>query len=277
MQRPNILWICTDQQRFDTIRSNGNPHIRTPNLDRLAASGTLFDRAYCQAPICTPSRASFLTGMYASSVHGCMNGNDRWAEAAPLLPAILRNEGYTCGLAGKFHLAGAQGRVEPRPADDGYSFFSWSHHPQDDWEEGHDYADWVRAQGEDPSELYERLGAFPTELHQTTWCTNEAMRFIDRAESDATLHGRTSDRSGANESADRPWFMSINYFDPHAPFDPPHEYLERCDADLMPGPHFRESDLAAQEALAGVDFQTAPRHPDEFNAKQTQAAYYAMI
>ena len=71
--RPNILWICTDQQRYDTIHALGNDHIRTPNIDGLAAAGVAFTHAYCQSPICTPSRASFLTGMYPSSVHGCMN------------------------------------------------------------------------------------------------------------------------------------------------------------------------------------------------------------
>ena len=57
--RPNILLFCTDQQRFDTIHALGNEHIRTPNLDRLVNQGFTFTNAYCQTPICTPSRASF--------------------------------------------------------------------------------------------------------------------------------------------------------------------------------------------------------------------------
>ncbi len=98
-QRPNILWICTDQQRYDTIQSLGNPNIRTPNLDRLVAEGVAFTQAYCQSPICTPSRASFLTGMYPSSIHGCMNGNERWSEAAPLVTELLADSGYDDALA----------------------------------------------------------------------------------------------------------------------------------------------------------------------------------
>ena len=133
-----ILWICTDQQRGDTIHALGNDHIRTPNLDRLCAEGAAFTRAYCQAPICTPSRASFLTGMYPSTVHACMNGNDHWADAAPLITRTLADVGYDCGLSGKLHLAAAQGRIEKR-ADDGYRYFQWSHDPQDRWPEGHDY------------------------------------------------------------------------------------------------------------------------------------------
>ena len=61
-ERPNILWYCTDQQRFDTIGALGNPHVQTPVLDSLANEGTAFTHTYCQSPICTPSRASFMSG-----------------------------------------------------------------------------------------------------------------------------------------------------------------------------------------------------------------------
>jgi arylsulfatase A-like enzyme len=255
---PNILWICTDQQRFDTIAALGNPRISTPNVDRLVTGGVAFRYAYCQSPICTPSRASFLTGRYPSTVHGCMNGNERWAEAAPLVTKLLADAGYDCGLAGKLHLAGAHGRVEPRPTDDGYRVFCWSHHPQDDWERGHDYADWVTAQGASLKQLYEHPEEIPPSLHQTAWCTDKAIEFIQ-------------------ESRDQPWLMSVNTFDPHAPFDPPHEYLTRYDPLEMPGPLFRETDLTAQAKLAAVDFQTTARRPEMFGAKAIQAAYYAMI
>lgn len=67
-KRPNILWYCTDQQRFDTIGALGNPHIRTPNLNRLLQESVTFLETYCQLPICTPSRASFMTGMYPSAL-----------------------------------------------------------------------------------------------------------------------------------------------------------------------------------------------------------------
>ena len=140
--RPNVLWICTDQQRSDTIGALGNPCMRTPNLDRLVSEGVAFTHAFCQTPICTPSRASFLTGMYPSTVHGCMNGNDYWVDAAPIVTKLLADAGYDCGLVGKLHLAGAQGRIEPR-ADDGYRLFHWSHSPRDNWEQGHAYADWA--------------------------------------------------------------------------------------------------------------------------------------
>ena len=256
--QPNILWICTDQQRWDTIHTLGNAHIRTPNIDRLVREGVAFTHTYCQSPICTPSRASFLTGRYASTVHGCMNGNDVWDEAAPLVTKLLNDGGYDCGLAGKFHLAGAAQRIEPRPQNDGYRVFHWSHDPNDRWPTGHAYADWVHSQGYNLTELHKDPNGIPPELHQTTWCTDRAIDFMC-------------------ESHSGPWLMSVNIFDPHAPFNPPKSYLDRYDPATLPGPYFRESDLAAQAKLAGVDFQNVARRPDEFDAKSVQAAYYAMI
>ncbi|MEO1973714.1 MAG: sulfatase-like hydrolase/transferase, partial [Pirellulaceae bacterium] len=74
MASPNILWLCTDQQRFDTIHSLGNDLIHTPNIDRLVGEGVAFTQAYCQSPVCSPSRASFLTGRYPRTTRCRQNG-----------------------------------------------------------------------------------------------------------------------------------------------------------------------------------------------------------
>ena len=207
-----------------------------------------------------------------------MNGNDHWADAAPLVTKLLADAGYDCGLAGKLHLSGAADRIEPRP-DDGYRVFHWSHHPYDDWDEGHDYADWLRAQGQDPSVLFEDPAQIPPYLHQTTWCTDRALEFMA-------------------EERSQPWLMSVNYFDPHAAFDPPQPYLDRYDPAELPPPLFAESDLAAQAKLSEVIFQTEATPPENLNmddyfqnvesgrrpehaavatAQAIKAAYYAMI
>ena len=93
-RRPNILWYCTDQQRWDTIRSLGNPHIRTVSLDALAGSGTAFTRAYTQSPICTPARASFLTGRYPASHHVDRNGNAYFPAHEKLVTKRFAEAGY---------------------------------------------------------------------------------------------------------------------------------------------------------------------------------------
>ena len=104
---PNILWICTDQQRYDTVHCLNNPHIHTPVVDRLCAEGVAFTRAYCQSPVCQPSRASFLTGLYPNTVHVNRNGNAYFPanERVRLITRRLADRGYDCGLAGKLHIA----------------------------------------------------------------------------------------------------------------------------------------------------------------------------
>ncbi|MBA7656220.1 Ulvan-active sulfatase [subsurface metagenome] len=121
--RPNILWYCTDQQRYDTIHALGNLHIHTPVLDEFCKNGVAFTRAYCQSPICTPSRVTFMTGRYPATHHMHRNGNDYFPSHEILVTKLISESGYDCGLVGKLHLAGSKGEVEPR-TDDGYRFFA---------------------------------------------------------------------------------------------------------------------------------------------------------
>ena len=103
-KRPNILWYCTDQQRFDTIGALGNAHINTPRLDEFMRQSATFTHAYCQSPICTPSRASFMTGMYPSAVSVTGNGNSVFPKYYEdrLITHALAQDGYDCGLIGNF-------------------------------------------------------------------------------------------------------------------------------------------------------------------------------
>ena len=257
--RPNILWYCTDQQRFDTIGALGNPHVSTPALDGLVQEGVAFTRAYCQSPICTPSRSSFMTGMYPGRIHNCRNGNGSFVNPPPLISKLLADSGYDCGLAGKFHLQSAGKRTEPR-MDDGYRFWRFSHAPRDDWPEGHDYADWVRERGGDLDALRFSEDRVPPELHQTTWVTECALEFINQP-----------------RDPGMPWMLTLNPYSPHEPLIPPRDYADQFDPTDMPGPHFRDSDLAQQEELRDVFFQSESRHPDAFDGKKQQALYYAMI
>ena len=287
--RPNILWYCSDQQRFDTIAALGNPHIHTPNLDRFAAESAAFTHAYCQSPICTPSRASFLTGMYPSAVGVNANGYERFPahHAERLLPRRLRDNGYDCGLIGKLHLASAMNRREER-VDDGYSYFQYCHDHKFG-EPGNSYVEWLEAQGIEPDSILQRreftsaasyrqagtkpgFGGLsvptpendnvPPHLHQTHWCTEKAIEFM-----------------GRERDSDTPWLLSVNPFDPHSPFDAPWEYWRRYDAESLPGAYFQASDLQRQRQLEAVDidFQTRAHHPDSLRHKEVQASYYAMI
>ncbi len=264
--RPNILWICTDQQRFDTIACLGNGHIRTPNLDRLVSESTTFTHAFAQNPVCTPSRASFLTGRYPRTTGARRNGQMIPADEV-LITKMLCEAGYECGLSGKLHLAPCQKRAEKR-IDDGYKVFWWSHDPRPMWKENQ-YIQWLESKGHKWGDLYHPNGnayaGVPAELHQTTWCCDRAIDFI-------------------KQKRQSPWLMSVNIFAPHHPFDPPKEYLDRYDPDKLPDPDYKDGELANKPIFQQVDHDGAyggmllgfsKMSPRE--RREVTAAYYAMI
>ena len=285
---PNILWFCSDQQRHDTVAALGNDEIRTPNLDRLCRGGWAFRRAYAQSPICTPSRASMMTGRYPASHHVHRNGTAAFPDGERLVTGILAEHGYDCGLVGKLHLS-AHRDIEVRIAGDGFSYWEWNPYPQNPRREGNSYARWLRARGAEVQELFRGHPLFcgagvPVELHQTTWAGEMARRFIERA-------------------GPEPWMLMVNVFDPHPPFDPPQEYLQRYDVNSLTPPIWRESDRDNQEFLAEIPFQTrtavdvsgrsvprdgagrdpnrpgqlTARPPARFDGRAVKAAYYAMV
>ena len=144
-KKPNILWICTDQQRYDTLSVLGNRYIRTPALDRLAEQGVVFTHAFAQSPVCTPSRASFLTGRYPRTTRCRQNGQDIPADEV-LVSRIFADAGYVCGLSGKLHLSSCENGREEKRINDGYHEFHWSHHPNPDWK-GNQYIKWLESRG----------------------------------------------------------------------------------------------------------------------------------
>ena len=96
MPHPNILLITSDQQHWQTLGHN-NSRISTPALDRLAAEGTDFTRAYCASPVCSPSRSTMITGMYPS-LHGCWTIGGKLAEDLPTVGEALSAAGYALSL-----------------------------------------------------------------------------------------------------------------------------------------------------------------------------------
>ncbi|WP_276256596.1 sulfatase family protein [Halomontanus rarus] len=275
--RPNVLWICTDQQRWDTLGCYGNEHVSTETIDSLADGGALFERAYCQNPVCTPSRASFLTGRYPRTTRCRMNGQPfPMAESKRLLPRRLSRDGYYCGLAGKLHLSPTNpddnrppSVAEPaRRPHDGYAVFDWSPSPRDDTPANR-YQAWLRDQGvayeskpiEDGSAVSTSM---PVEYHQTPWLCDRTVDFVEQA----------VDRA-------EPWLFSLNIFDPHPAFDPPREYLEPYLDRLedLPATNYEPGELDDKP-----DYQTNQHegrsglaYPDERERRLRTAAYYAMV
>ena len=159
---------------------------------------------------------------------------------------MMRDNGYVCGLTGKLHLtsSSAKDHQELR-ADDGYSYFEWSHMGYDLWDKGvNNYMDWLEEKGVDWHAMYKapvidwppksnypipaRIQSMPDELHQTTWCVEKAMEFITQS---------------VSEDVERPWCISINPFAPHPPFDPPQSFKDRLKIEDMPLPLWKEGEL----------------------------------
>ena len=127
-RRPNILFICTDQQRYDSLHCTGATWAKTPNLDRLARGGALFRNCYVQNPVCSPSRASLFTGKYVAN-HGPLRERGSVARPQRMFTGTLAESGYDCGMIGKQHLHPCDSwQSEPR-LDDGYRVFEWAHAP----------------------------------------------------------------------------------------------------------------------------------------------------
>ena len=275
-ERPNILVICTDQQRYDAAGCYGNPHIQTPTIDALAGEGVLFERCYVQSPVCAPSRASYLTGQYVRT-HGLWGNGVSLPTYQPLFTRALADGGYDCGLIGKMHLAAAfGGRTEPR-YDDGFRVYQWSHDPSHRAPDNQ-YHRWLEqrfpalygramaaaASGEPGPVTFDDM---PTEAHSSRWTGEQAIAFLESARDPA-----------------KPFFLQVNFYDPHHPFVAPKEYLDRYDPESIPGPIGAPGELdgkppiqreASAESYAGYARGYATYSLDEI--RRIRRAYYAMV
>lgn len=266
---PNVLWICADQQRFDTISGLNNTYIRTPNLRKLMDESVTFTHAFVQNPVCSPSRASFLTGRYPHTTGLRANGQRIRADEQ-LVPRILTNYGYACGLAGKLHLSPcAGGRNEDR-IDDGYQVFWWSHDLSDQWPGKNMWHVWLKDRGvkwPQPPRGAEWWGVpVDPKFTQTAWCSEMAIQFI------------------RGQRKFNPWLMSVNIFQPHHPFWPTQDYLSRYDPDKLPSPKYQDGELDSKPVFQRVDHQagyggtgTSFAKTDDLTHRRITAAYYAMI
>ncbi len=124
--RPNVLLIIPDQLRAQALGCMGNPDVRTPNLDRLAAEGILFRQTFANTPVCCPARAILFTGQYAHR-NGMVANDLRLRESTVTLAKLLKAHGYRTGFIGKWHLDGGRrdpGFVPPGPRRQGFDFWA---------------------------------------------------------------------------------------------------------------------------------------------------------
>lgn len=226
--RPNILLIAVDDLNHWVNHLNRNPQAITPNIDRFAARGVTFTRAYTASPVCNPSRAAFLTGMRPST-NGVYGNATSWRDVIPpgyTLPGWIRSQGYyTYGVGKLFHTS-----RQIRPED-------WDDYPQNlrdgsiDQTETHS-ANTIRAQTPAQTVRYTAGDISIAELASDDEAQNDH-HVVSAAIS--TLHA---------QSTDQPFFIACGIFRPHLPWHVPAKYFEMYPLDQIQLPPHRPDDLA---------------------------------
>jgi len=223
MDRPNILLIMTDQQRFDSLGCTGLAAAHTPNLDRLAARGALFERCYTNNPICGPARASLMTGKSVPE-HGVYRLYDVLGDDEILFTEHLQRLGYRTALFGKLHVSSIHDEAVRRHPHDGFDVYEWC-------VEGcvrmdspfQAYRAWLDRVNPALCERLARQGRgvkdIPREFHLTHWAAERACEFI------------------RDWDGEQPFFCKMSLFDPHNPYDDcPPDGMNRIDASSIPDP-----------------------------------------
>ncbi len=255
--KPNILLITSDQQHWNTLGIT-NSNIATPNLDRLCREGTRFNRAYCNSPVCSPSRATLITGQYPSW-HGCWTIGVKLPEDVPTVGETFQQSGYSTTLIGKAHFQplasdpeGGQVSLECQPTLRDLAFWQdfqgpWygfehievARNHADEAHVGQHYALWMEEKGLTNWRDYFQTWPPPTRtpgepekpywLHgrQHTWDLPEEFHYTTwTAERSIVAIDRAQEDY-------KPFFLWASFHDPHPPYLVPEPWASLYDPDKL--------------------------------------------
>ena len=215
-ERPNFLIIMSDQHAPDTVGGMGHPAVVTPALDRLMAAGVSFRNAYCCYPMCTPSRASFMTGQLTPE-HGVWELGTPLRSDMPTWAHVLRSAGYATSISGRMHFIGR---------DQMHGFERRVHADIADMLVPSAYGDWDKPQGDDHVMLQAIRNAGPTDE------PTRAERF-DTAVTEAALAELSH---LASNQDDRPWALMVGLYLPHFQYAISQKYYDMYDGATIPMP-----------------------------------------
>ncbi len=265
-RRPNLVIVTFDQLRFDCLGCTGNPVIKTPVVDALAAKGVLFTKNFCQTPQCVPSRMSIHTGRYPHT-HRTLTNSYQIADDEPTLARILAAAGYRTVITGerpfapRYQMAGFERRLEAEPGKDHGTLLA-----KNGWA-GPDASPDRKAKVAEFKRVHDtRYQAsavpWPEALDESKHFSDLALEFLE-------------------EKSDKPYFLHLSYRRPHHPFDPPAPYDTMYAGAKFPETKKKSGEMdkkpAAQQratkSLAGFDPSTIS--PADLNL--IKAFYYGMI
>lgn len=263
VKRPNILHIFTDMQRADTISALGNPHIKTPNLDRLCREGTAFTNAYSPSPICIPARCSMILGQYPSKT-GCYDNMPMPADKETFM-AKLSKAGYRTYGIGKCHfypekysLRGFDSRELQEEGGCSKGELEKNHYLNFLHKKGYDHIH--EAYGVRGSMYYiPQLSQVPGKDHPSAWIGDRSCRFIEEN----------------SEEKDKPWYLFSSFIHPHPPLAPPNPWHKLYRSSSVPYPLVPENSESLLTFINKV--QNRFKHRDQRidgNLVRLQKAYY---
>jgi choline-sulfatase len=258
--KPNILLVMADQLAVPTLPFHGHPLVQAPHLSRLAQNGVVFDSAYCNFPICAPSRFSMLSGRLPHSIAAYDNASE-FPAAMPTMAHYLRHAGYRTILCGKMHFIGPDQLhgFEERLTTDIYpADFAWT-------------PDWLKGPA------YRPTGVSMRPVLEAGPCVRSMQIDYD---DEVEYKGAQCLYDLARAPQDKPFFLTVSYTHPHPPFVAPQRHWdlyrdEDIDSPRVPPIAFEDQDEHSQwlhVAHAQDIYSVSPEQ-----VRRARHAYYGMV
>lgn len=270
-EKPNVLFMISDDLTATAVSAYGAKLNQTPNIDRLASEGMRFDRAYCQFPVCGPSRASLMFGYYpnATTTYGYVSGREAVGPDRLSWAQLFKENGYFTARVGKiFHMGSTDIMIGRDGADDEAS-----------WDERYNSpAPEVHAEGEKELVQKNPYGLLPTDQDKNSNGRN-LMNIVKADPGQPHTDARTAEKAVEliRRHKDEPFFLAVGFFRPHVPFVAPKEYFEPYPYQQIVLPPRVEGDWD-DIPERGINYVTSVNgQMTEEQEKKAIAAYYATV